>query len=119
MRKPLKKLNKKRLRFSAIIEKYGEKPSFGSSPTPTILLKDVVIFGEEEILTDHLWFARGKSWSHVRPGDRISFDARVGSYIKGYQGHREDVFNPTSIDYRLERPTKIEVVENLFDKFKE
>lgn len=58
-------------------------------------------------VADHVWFTCSKSWDNLIANDIVEFDARVGKYEKGYKGYREDVFNPVSIDYRLERPTKV------------
>jgi len=42
----------------------------------------------------------------------IQFDARVKSYIKGYRGYRDDIYDkPLSIDYKLSHPTKIKKIE--------
>ena len=36
--------------------------------------------------------------------------ARVTTYEKGYKGYRDDVYDsPVKTDYKLERPTKVEV----------
>jgi len=43
----------------------------------------------------------------LREGDTISFDARVGEYMKGYFGRREDVYVPPSVDWRFARPTNV------------
>ena len=110
MRKKLRKLEGERLRFSATVERFGEKSAFRGPPIPTILLIDVHLAEAEEVLTDHLWFTRGKSWSSCKLGCLVSFDARVSRYEKGYRGYREDVFDkPATLDFRLERPTRVAV----------
>jgi hypothetical protein len=110
-RKDLKKYIGKRLRFTACVEKFGEKPAYRGYPIPTILLKNIKLVDCEEILTDHLWFTFGKTFGRCNIGDTVEFDARVSTYEKGYKGYRDDVFDkPVYRDYRLERPTKLEVI---------
>lgn len=107
MRTELKAINGERKRFTARIERFGSKRAFRGPDIKTILLVDVKAASDGMPITDHLWFAKGKRWDGIQPGDVVEFDARVGMYEKGYKGHRDDVFNPASKDYRLERPTKI------------
>lgn len=111
MRKELKKLNGQRMKFIATVERFGEKSSFKGAPTPTILLKDIRISESNEIVTGHIWFAKGKSWKECKVGAEVTFEARVSQYEKGYKGYRDDVYAPISVDYRLERPTKVSVLE--------
>lgn len=111
-RNGLRKWNGKRLRFSATVERFGEKQAFRGPPVPTILLVDVRIRETGERITDHLWFTRGKFWAACKPGCRVVFDARVSEYEKGYKGRREDVYDcPVRTDFRLERPSKLETEE--------
>lgn len=107
MRKELRKMNGERLRFSATVERFGYKRAFRGPDIKTVLLIAVKSLPDNELVTDHLWFVKGKSWDGIQPGDVIEFDARVGVYEKGYKGHRDDIFEPVTSDYRLERPTKI------------
>lgn len=111
MRTELKKMKDQRLHFTATIERFGERKNFKGVPTPTILLKNIRLIGEEKILTDHLWFTKGKSWDGFIVGSVIEFDARISEYTKGYKGHREDVIDsPVTTDYKLTRPTNIRAV---------
>ena len=110
MRKELKSLYQQRMEFVAVVERFGTKSAFRGPPLETILLKDVARADNGEIVTDHLWFAVGKSWKGFRAGDRVAFTARVGQYEKGYFGRREDVYVPNEMDYRLERPTDVHVL---------
>lgn len=113
MRVKLKKYNGKRLRFSARIERFGEKSAFKGYTVPTLLLKNVKIIDTQKVITDHLWFTKGKSWDKSSVGDIVEFDARVTTYEKGYKGYRDDVYDsPIEIDYKLERPTKIKILKN-------
>lgn len=109
MRKELKKLNGKRLSFTATVERFGEKPAYRGWLIPTVLLTNVKIKGTEKVITDHLWFTKGKSWDGCVTGCTVEFDARVTTYEKGYKGFRDDVYDSfVELDYKLERPTKVE-----------
>ncbi len=103
----MKERSGERLRFKGTFERYGIKRAYKGLPKETILLKDIKNTHGEEI-TEHLWFNYTKSFQGLGllfPGDIILFDARVGSYEKGYVGRGED--NRT-VDYHLTRPTRIE-----------
>ena len=76
----------------------------------TLLLRNVVRRDTREAVASHLWFTAGKWSRRLRKGDKVAFDARVGEYVKGYLGRRQDVDSPPSLDYRLERPTKVVVI---------
>lgn len=112
MRKKLKQENGKRLAFVAVVERFGTKNGF-KGMLPTILLKDVKLLGSDEVITDHIWFTKGKSWDACKEGSIVSFHARVGVYTKGYKGRDMErmIENPVTRDYRLERPTKVTLVE--------
>ena len=110
MRQELKELQGIRDRFSGVVERFGEKPSFRGYPKKTVLLKDITHLQSKKQVTDHLWFTIGKRLEELKVGDLVEFDARVTTYEKGYKGYRDDVFCPIEIDYRLERPTKVQVV---------
>ena len=111
MRKKLKSINGQRLRFIATVERFASKSAFRGPAIPTVLLKDIRRTDTGENVSDHLWFTKGKSWESTTIGCQVEFDARVSVYEKGYKGHRDDVFDaPVSVDYRLERPTKVEVL---------
>ena len=98
-----------RLRFSATVIRFGKKTAFKGPDLDTILLGEVRIAGETPILAEHLWFTCGKWSKTLKVGDDFSFDARVGSYEKGYRGYRDDVWTESGTDFRLERPTKIKI----------
>lgn len=110
MRSKLKAINGQRMRFTATVERFGEKSAFKGAPIPTVLLKNIRILETDEQVTDHLWFTKGKSWEECVIGGIVEFDARVTTYEKGYKGYRDDVYDsPVKTDYKLERPTKVEV----------
>jgi len=111
MRQDLEALNGVRMRFKATVERFGRKPAWNSPlPLQTILLSQVQRLDTGDEVTDHLWFTKGAAWLGVGVGDQVEFDARVTTYIKGYQGNRVDLMwdRPApELDYRLERPTKV------------
>jgi hypothetical protein len=111
MRKALRKREGERFRVRCQIDRFGTKRAFKGAPVPTVLLKNLHDAITGDLLTDHLWFTAGKWCQGLRIGDTIEFDARVGAYLKGYQGRREDVFSDISEDYRLERPTRVVRIE--------
>jgi hypothetical protein len=98
-----------RERYRAIIARFGTKRSFGYE-SETVLLIDVVTTNGQPI-TDHIWFTCGKWTSTLKIGDKIEFNARSASYIKGYAGDREDVIAErgygTTQSYKLANPTKV------------
>lgn len=94
MREALKQINKVRARFRATVSGFGQRSSYGH-PKPMVLLVNVRDEHGRQ-MTDHVWFDRRK-WVddlNLQPGDEIEFDARVGSYSKGYADERR-------IDYKL------------------
>jgi hypothetical protein len=74
MRDSLRQINKIRARFRATVAGFDQRTSYGH-PKPV----------------DDLG---------LQPGDEIEFDARVGSYVKGYADDRR-------VDYKLNHPTRI------------
>jgi hypothetical protein len=112
MRNELQKLNRQRMRFRATVERYGSRSNWHGYPETTILLKDVCFARNGESACDHLWFKDGAWAWELEIGTTFEFDARVDSYVKGYQGRRADELDsgaPT-IDYHLERPSKVVVI---------
>lgn len=111
MRQELKLIYNRRLRFRAVVERFGEKKGYRGYPEPTILFKNVVRTDTGKQVTDHIWFTVGKTISSLglRPGDTVEFDARVGGYVKGYVNHRE-YRDDRILDYKLNRPTRFQKV---------
>jgi hypothetical protein len=108
MRKQLAKLDGVRGTFTGTVVRFGSKTSYGYT-VRTLLLVNVRDLTDNPI-TDHLWFNLTKGFAalNLLPGDVVQFDARVKPYTKGYQGHREDVFDcPVQQDYKLSHPTKL------------
>ena len=99
--------SKERNTFTATVSRFGKKNGW-KGPLDTILLTEVKHDGK--VVCDHLWFTCGKQFKslNLKEGDVITFSARVSSYIKGYKGYREDVYDhPISKDWRLSFPTKV------------
>jgi len=112
MRNELQKLNGQRMRFRATVERYGSRAGWKGYPEQTILLTNVCFVDTNELACDHLWFKCGQwSWE-LEVGSMFEFDARVDSYVKGYQGRRAEEFGMSllTIDYHLERPSKVAVI---------
>lgn len=110
MRKELAKINGIRSRFEAIFVRFGSKTNYKGYPESTVLFSEIKSLNDGKILADHVWFTCGKRLDalHLCEGDIVQFDARVTSYIKGYRGYRDDVYDaPIEKDYRLSFPTKL------------
>jgi len=101
-------------RFSGVFARYGWKPAYRGPYQKTILLTNVVDCRSTRIVADHLWLTVGKNMSalpELKPGNVISFEARVTSYMKGYRGRRFVPEAPLpSWDYRLSYPTHVQLV---------
>ena len=109
MRRNLKALNGQRLMFSAVVDGFGKR-FYKDKEITTILFKDIRKLQDGILVTDHLWFTQGKCWSNMTIGQRVQFEARVKEYEKGYKGLRQVLDAPVRKDYKLERPTKIELL---------
>lgn len=107
-RNHLRQQNGIRGRYTGQVSRFGTKIAFHGPPLKTLCLVDVRD-GNGVLVTDHLWFTMGKQFERLQlvQGDRVSFEARVTLYIKGYRGHRDDVYLPITKDYRLSNPSKI------------
>jgi hypothetical protein len=106
LRKELKKLNEKRVVFTAVVDRYGKKDGWYGRKEDTILFKDVRIADNQKLATDHIWFTVGKTISslELKVGDKIQFEARIGEYTKGYVNH--GWIDERQKDYKLNWPTK-------------
>lgn len=111
MREALKRIDGKRKQFSGVFVRLGEKPGWRGRTLTTVLLKDIKD-RSGRIVCDHLWFNMTKEFQSLtlKEGSLISFDARAKEYLKGYRGHREDVYAPIEKDFKLSHPTKVRIV---------
>lgn len=93
--------------FYGTFERTGYRESYGH-PKTTILIKNIKDTNGVTV-ADHLWFNMTNGFNSIglQCGDKIKFDARVKPYIKGYMGHRDDVYKPIEKDYKLSYPTNI------------
>lgn len=107
MREGLVTRNGRRGKFTAVVSRFGQASGWQGRPLKTVLLTDVRDESGATV-TDHLWFKVGTWSAELKPGDKVSFEARVRSYKKGYRGYREDdELPPPSVDYRLAFPSKV------------
>ena len=113
VRKGLQKINGVRATFQGEFIKIGSKSGY-KYPQPTLLLCNIKNM-DGQIISDHLWFNYTKRFDdlgELRQGDVLRFDARVKKYERGYNGRREDVYVPSTWDYKLSHPTHIVKLEN-------
>jgi hypothetical protein len=112
MRKELKKRDGQRFSVTATVSRFGSRNGW-TGLEPTILLTDVRDAATGQLLTDHLWFVRGKFWSSVCEGTKVAFDARATPYEAGYRGGKAERLGLAEyrVDWRLERPTRLQVLE--------
>ena len=112
MRKELRNIGTKdRHTFTAEFVRYGIKNGW-TGDVPTVLFKSIRL--GDKIVCDHLWFTCGKQFDslNLEIGDIVQFDARVDSYIKGYMGYRDDIYDkPVEKDWKLSFPTKIRKID--------
>ena len=110
MRQELSKKLDKRLTFFAEVDRYGTKTNYKGYPEKTICFRNVT-FADGRKATDHIWFTMGKrlaSLGEMEEGDKVTFEARVATYRKGY--FKEGI----TIDYKLSNPTKLKRInENI------
>lgn len=98
VRTKLKPRDQERFRVTACVDRRGTCSGWNGRVELTILLKDIRDADTGKLLTDHMWFKRGVWSMSIHPGDKIAFDARVTTYVKGHRGRK---------DWRMERPTRV------------
>jgi hypothetical protein len=105
-RAELQTLKGLRFTFYGLFEKFSGK---GKGKT-TLLVTDIVIAGEEEVITDHIWFSMTQKFKEakLREGDVIRFDATVLPYKKGTKKNIYDI--------KLKYPSNIFIEYNIYDK---
>lgn len=110
MRNELKATEGERHRYQGRFERYGEKSSYKGPPTKTILFKNITSADTNQIVCNHIWFTCGKQFfnlGELQQGDLVEFVARSAQYEKGYNGYRNDVRKPHSVDFKLSHPTQV------------
>ena len=111
MRKELAKQEGVRKKFTATFSRIGKKKNFNGFSEDTILLTDVRDSESGEVIADHIWFAYSRTFekAKISIGMRVSFEARVKQYTKGYVSKVLGV-NRARKDFKLSHPTKIAVI---------
>jgi hypothetical protein len=111
MRKQLAKQAGERKLFQATFERLGKKTGYTGYSEDTILLKDVVDSLTGEKVCDHVWFSYTKGFEKIKliAGVKISFQARVKQYRKGYVNPKLGL-TKRSTDFKLSHPTAIKIV---------
>ena len=112
MRKGLEKEVGERKKFSAIFVRIGKKANYHGYAEETILLRQVVDLETNQVVADHVWFSYTLSFqkAKITEGVKITFDARVKKYNKGYVNRQYKIDRRTS-DFKLSNPTKIAVIQ--------
>ena len=110
MRKILAQKNGERRKFSGIFSRYGTKINYHGHSEETVLFTNVIDFETGQVVADHIWFAytRGFQKAGLSPGQRVTFEARVKKYAKGYVNRKLKI-NERRSDYKLSHPTKIAI----------
>jgi hypothetical protein len=101
------------IRVVATYARMGSKSNRGRD-FPTVLLIDLRDANTGELLTDHMWFNRGRVWrsSQLLVGDVVLFEARSIEYRTGYWGPdpiRRQA-EPPRCDYRLTPPENLQIL---------
>lgn len=88
------------MKFIGTFKKKGYR-GFSFYLCETVLLVDIKDSKGNRI-TDHLWFSCNDFQNiELKKGDRISFEAKIGQYVKGYEGSKNGFPKPLKIDYNL------------------
>lgn len=108
MRKALGKMEGTRTKFTATIARLGRKNNFKGPSSETVLFTDVRNEAGE-LVTTHVWFTIGQQLASVvhHVGKKVSFEARVKPYTKGYKGRGLELLKPKEEDFKLSHPTGI------------
>jgi len=125
MREELKKIRETRKTFIATFKRFGKKKRY----KPKLLNGEWVDYDETILLidvkksmgthvADHLWINHTKEFDElgeIEEGEKISFQARVKPYVKGYFAAREGIDDLT-VDYTLRYPTKFRKIKEKITK---
>lgn len=109
MRKELANSENIRDKFTAIFVRYGSKLVHRGTTTTTLLFEQVRN-SKGILVAGHLWFTTTREFEKFsfNKGDRVSFDARVKEYTKGYKGFRKELGETVSKDFKLSYPTNVD-----------
>ncbi len=112
MRKELKNIVGQRMKFIGTFKKKGYK-NFGLNLCETVLLIDIKDSQGKQI-TDHLWFNSNEFKNvELKKGDKIVFESKIGRYMKGYEGNRDNLSKPLKIDYNLVFLSEIKKIKKI------
>ena len=112
LRAALKNKREERLKFSAVFGRYGSKTDWNGYAETTILLTNIC-FEDGSTAADHIWVTETKECQKLgpfQPGQKLVFEARIGSYEKGYK-YRGQALTPVKTDFKLNRVTRIRKIE--------
>ena len=74
------------MRFTAVVGRFGWRKTLERGRNvKTVMLLDVKIEGTGKFVADHVWLTCAKWSARLKPGDVISFEARVQRYEKEVQ----------------------------------
>jgi len=107
MRHRLQPFLGQRLRFTAIVKQRDSRRGYGGGEVETVLLIEVRGADNGELLIDGIWKDAGKWSQSLCVGQRITFDATVATYKKGYGGMLANLLGepPRPVDFTLKRLT--------------
>jgi hypothetical protein len=111
MRRQLQQQVGVRKTFTATFSKTGKKVNFKGHSEDTLLLVNVRDAETNELMSDHVWFTYSKTFdkADLKEGMKISFDARVKEYTKGYVNRALGV-NKKKRDFKLSHPTNVMIM---------
>ena len=101
MRTELSHKENERINFTAEVGRFGIKTGYRGNTIKTVLLTDINFSNDNTKATNHAWLTVGKAIekAELKEGDKITFDARINTYLKGYY---KDEW-----DYKLSHATNI------------
>lgn len=115
MRDALKQIgNKERGTYVGVVSRLGYKTGYNGHGKPTFLIINLTDINGN-LVADHLWINYTKQFQSLgilATGDEVQFNARVSSYLKGYQGTDSTIRkkHPIQYDYKLEYPSKVRLL---------
>ncbi len=97
-----------------VVSRLGYKTRYNGHGKPTFLIINLTDINGN-LVADHLWINYTKQFQSLgilATGDEVQFNARVSSYLKGYQGNDSTIRkkHPIQYDYKLEYPSKVRLL---------
>lgn len=113
MRKSFSTNTGTRTSFTGTFVRFGTKVPYKGPPITTLLIKDITN-DDGSITEDHVWFSMTSRFENIkdelRDGVKLTFEARIKPYTKGYVNRREWIDERVT-DYKLSYPTNIQIVK--------